>query len=88
MRGKRKRALSLAYSAVQIPLDLFVYITPSLSVSPLLFPSPTFILSACASNTNTHMLQSLHTADKYTGSLSHQIMLELLNRNGTPTALT
>lgn len=36
MRGKRQRALSLAYSAVQIPLDFCVYTT--FSPPPLLFP--------------------------------------------------
>lgn len=87
MRGKRKREHS-RWPTVQIPLDLFVYIAASLLVSPLLFPSPSSILSACASNTNTHMLQPLHTADAYTDSLNHQIVSLPLNRNGTPTAVT
>lgn len=87
--GEEKEwALSLAYSAVQIPLDLFVYITLSLSVSPLLSPSPAFILSRCAvALTQTPTCCNRWTAYKYTDSCNLQIILLLLNRNGTPTAL-
>lgn len=88
MRGKRKRERS-HWPTVQIPLDLFVYITPSLSVSPLLFPSLplSFFLLVPLTQTPT-CCKPLRTADEHTDSLNRQIILLLLNRNGTPTAVT
>ncbi len=86
MRGKRKREHS-RWPTVQIPLDLFVYITLfSFCPSPS-FPLPLSFFRASLSLTQTPTCCN-RTADKYTDSCNHQIILLHLKRNGTPTALT
>jgi len=69
MRGKRNSEHSLANSGVWIPLDLFVYITLSLSVSPPLSPSVSHFHSFVplwVSNTNTYVLRTLYSLQIYT----------------------
>lgn len=75
MENEGEERERVAYSAVSIPLDLFVYITLSLSAPPLLFPSVScfhLFLLLCVFNTNTHMVQPLYSLQifrlKYLGA--------------------
>lgn len=82
---EKERTLSLAYSP-DPPGFICVHNSFSFCLSPS-FPLPLSFFRAALSLTQTPT-RCNRTADKYTDSCNHQIILLHLKRNGTPTALT